>query len=260
MQAKGQRRVLALMMGVFLAGAGGAGAQSEPFDHQHSTLAKVLQLHVKDGLVDYRALSENPGDLNRYLDQLAAVPERTFQSWVIPQRLAFLINLHNATVLKMVADRYPIPSFQRVSGLFRDPWEQPTVRVFGANITLAILRDNMLRRHYAEPAIHFALVPAALGAPMLRAEPYTPDRLYEQLEDQGRAYLNDFRRNRIDRTGNRLTLSPVFRWYNEDFVKRAGSLEAYVKPYLSAELGSRDFSIRYGSYDWALNDQHPTSP
>lgn len=233
---------------------------AQAFDHQHATYAQVLQRYVHDGLVDYRALCLDPALLHRYLDELAAVPEWTFESWIIPQRLAFLINLHNATALQMVVDAYPVPSFQRVSGLFRDPWEQPTVRLFGNAITLRILRDNLMRRDYAEPGIHFALVPAALGAPAIRAEPYVPDRLAQQLDDQARTFLKNVRNNRIDRGRRRLSLSPLFRWYEADFVKRAGSIEAYLRPYMPDGMDSRGFSVRYLSYDWALNDAQPGRP
>ncbi len=200
--------------------------------HTHAAFAAILQQHVRDGLVDYRALSEHPEALQQYLDQLAAVSERTFNGWVIPKRLAYLINLYNATVLKMVADAYPVRSFQRVSGWFGDPFTEPSVRLFDARITLTILRDNIMRRHYAEPGIHFALVPAARGAPPLRNEPYQPDRLYEQLEDQVRVFLADPHNNEINLARERLELSPIFKRFQEDFVQRAGSVRVYLQPYL----------------------------
>ncbi len=232
-------------------------ALAQEFDHTHAALAAILQQHVRDGLVDYRALSQHPEALNQYLDQLAAVSERTFNGWVIPKRLAYLINLYNATVLKMVADAYPVRTFQRVSGWFGDPFTEPTVRLFGARITLTILRDNIMRRHYAEPGIHFALVPAARGSPPLRNEPYQPDRLYEQLEDQVRLFLADSHNNKIDLARERLELSPIFRRFQEDFIQRAGSVRVYLQPYLPAGQRAGDFSIRYRSFDDALNDLHP---
>lgn len=230
------------------------GAADSTFDHTHATYARVLQEVVRDGKVDYQALKRHPDGLRRYLDELAAVEERTFNGWVIPQRLAFLINLHNATVLDMVVERYPVHSFKRVAGWFGDPFTKPVVRLFGNRITLTILRDNIMRRHYAEPAIHFGLVPAARGAPPLREEPYRPDGLYRQLDDQLRRFLADEHNNRVDVTRQRLELSPVFRWYQEDFERKAGSVAVYLRPYLDTSGRARDFSIRYRSYDWSLND------
>lgn len=231
--------------------------QTREFDHTHAAYADLLKTVVKDGLVDYRALRANPEPLRRYLDELAAVSERTFNGWDIPQRLSYLINLYNATVLSMVADRYPVGSFKRVAGWFGDPFTKPVVRLFGNRITLTILRDNILRRHYAEPAVHFGLVPAARGAPPLRAEPYVPARLYDQLDDQLGRFLADAHNNEVDLVRGRLELSPIFRWYKADFDLRAGSVEDYLRTWLSKSSRVTDFSIRYRSYDWKLNDLHP---
>ncbi len=224
------------------------------FDHQHTIYAGVLRQVVEDGRVDYQALHDYPDELERYLNELAAVSDRTFGTWTLPQRLSFLINLHNATVLKMVAARYPVSSFRRVAGLFRDPWAQPVVRVFESRITLAALRDTMIRRSYAEPGVHLALCPAAVGGPPLRAEPYVPERFYEQIEEQLTQFLADERLNRVDQPRKRLYLSPLFRWYEDDFVRRSGSLEGYLRPFLPAGAGE-NMSIRYRSYDWSLNDR-----
>lgn len=226
------------------------------FDHQHTFYAGVLEQVVKDGRVDYQRLHDDPGELDRYLDELASVSDRTFGSWTLSQRLSFLVNLHNATVLKMVATRYPVSSFRRVAGMFRDSWAQPVVRVFESRITLAALRDNLIRRSYAEPGVHLALCPAALGGPPLRAEPYVPERFYEQIEDQLTKFLADGRLNRVDQSRNRLYLSPLFRWYEDDFVRRSGSLVGYLRPFLPDGVGEK-VGIRYLSYDWSLNDWKP---
>ena len=36
-----------------------------PFDHEHRLLDQVLQKHVENGLVNYRALQADPETLNR---------------------------------------------------------------------------------------------------------------------------------------------------------------------------------------------------
>jgi hypothetical protein len=232
------------------------------FDHAHPRYAAVLRDHVREGLVDYAGLKVHPEPLAAYLDELAAVTEREFNSWVVAERLSFMINLYNAQVLQLVADHYPVSGIRRIGGWFGTPWnERPVVRLFGNRITFDILVDNYMRRHYAEPAIHLALVCATRGAPPLRDEPYVPDRLYDQFLDQGRAFLVRAPGNRIDLEGRRLYLSPVFQRYQEDFERKAGSVAAYVRIYVAPDLGEalrrERFSIRYTDYDWALNDQTP---
>jgi hypothetical protein len=254
MQAKTSALLLGILLGMSFIEQ---PAQAQDIDHTHAAYAVILSEVVQNGQVDYRALHQHPEALNRYLDDLASVSERTFNGWDIPHRLSYLINLHNATVLKMVADRYPVRSFKRVAGWFGDPFTKPAVRLFGNRITLTILRDNIMRRHYAEPAIHFGLVPAARGAPPLREEPYVPDRLYEQLDDQLKRFLADEHNNHVDRVHGRLQLSPIFRWYKADFEWRAKSVENYLRPHLAISGQTQEFSVRYRSYDWALNDLSP---
>lgn len=250
---------LAVALAMMCWSAGAAPVEAPGFDHRHTRLAALLERHVRDGAVDYRGLKRDRAELAGYLDELAGVKEREFNSWVVPERLAYLINLHNAQVLLMVVDRYPVGRFSRVTGWFGgDPREKPVVRLFGNTTTLNVIVHNMLRRHYAEPAIHFALCSAARGGPPLRPEPYLPDRIYEQFADQGRTFLSTGPWNRVDVPHRKLYLSPVFKWYREDFVRKAGSLDAYVRIYLRDDLAQamrdRRFAVRFTSYDHGLND------
>lgn len=255
MHAGVRRKVAAVLL---WAGLCALAAAAEPFDHAHTLYDGVLRRVVRDGLVDYRALKADPQDLKRYLDTLAEVAEGEFGSWTVPQRLAYLINLYNAQTLQLVVDHYPVRSIKRTAGWFGDPWKLSIVRLFGNRVTLDIVEHNLIRRHYAEPAVHFALVRGTRGSPPLRGEAYVPDRLYDQLLDQGRAFLASPPRNRIDAGKRRLYLSPVFKWYADDFTRKAGSVQAYVRIYFPEEVAAvmqrGGFSIRYTDYDWSLND------
>lgn len=252
----GFRVTAAAALGLFLPWAAFA-----EFDGSHARYASVLSRHVSDGRVDYQGLKRDPGELDRYLEEVASVPEREFNGWVVPDRLAFLVNLHNATCLRMVRDRYPVGSFRRVAGWFKDPWQVPALDLFGSRLTLAILRDNMMRRHYAEPGIHLALNWGARGCPPLREEPYIGSRFYEQLADQGARFFARPEWNAVDIRSRTVTLSPIFRWYRGDFERRAGSVADYVRIYFSEEV--RDLAARgrlrveYGRFDWNLNERKP---
>ena len=83
-------------------------------------------------------------------------------------------------------------------------------RAAGEELTLDDIEHGRLRTDYNEPRIHFALVCAALSCPPLREEAYRGDILDEQLDDQGRAFLNDPRENRLERERGRVHLSKIF--------------------------------------------------
>ena len=234
-------------------------ASAAAFDHSHDLLDKVLKQRVdKDAQVDYRALKRDRTDLDAWLKNAEAVSERDFNSWTEPQQLAFLINLYNAGTLRMIVDNYPIESIKKIGSLFKGPWDQKVVRLFGETVTLGHIEHDILRKKYNEPAIHFVIVCAAKGCPPLRAEAYTSDKLKAQLDDQGRVFLAQRDKNRVDLANRTLHLSPIFKWFDGDFEKKAGTGQSFIPGYLQegyrSHLNAGKFKIRYTDYDWSLNE------
>jgi hypothetical protein len=122
-----------------------APAQDAPFDQTHAAFTSVLQQQVKNERVNYAALKKNPEALGGYLVTLAAVKEAEFKGWSTDQRLAFLINLYNAATLKLVVDHYPVKSIKDIGSLFKGPWDQSVVKVFGQDVTLNHIEHDIIR-------------------------------------------------------------------------------------------------------------------
>jgi hypothetical protein len=237
----------------------GQAVAAAEFDQSHALLTRVLTQYVKDARVDYAALKAHPQDLNRYLDQIAAVSKAEFKKWNEPQQIAFLSNAYNAYTLRLIIDHYPVKSIKDIGGFVKSPWDQPVVKLFGETITLNTVEHGILRKDHAEPRIHFALVCAAKGCPPLRREAYVGERLAGQLDDQAKQFLATTNKNRVE-TGERvLYLSPIFKWYRADFEKKSGSVLAALKPFWpeksAAALAKGNLKIRYTDYDWSLNEQ-----
>lgn len=225
------------------------------FDQSHASLDGVLKKYVTaDAKVKYKSLKANRTNLDTYLGEVSAVTSSEFNGWTKDQQLALLINLYNAATLKLVIDNYPVESIKKIGGLFKGPWKQPVVRLFGKVITLDTLEHKVLRTQYSEPRVHFAIVCAAVGCPPLRAEAYTAAKLDSQLEDQGHRFLADTNKNYV--TGEALYLSPIFKWFAEDFTKENKYVTNYVRKYFpketAAKIGS-GFPVEYTDYDWSLN-------
>ena len=246
---------------LFFAGvlAAGAFAQAAAFDHTHARYGVVLERFVRDGLVDYRGLHEDPAGLDAYLDTLAAVGRRDFERWSREDQIAFLVNLYNARTLRLIVDHYPVESIKDIGGWFRSPWKLPVVRLFGKAVTLDHVEHDVLRARYEEPRIHFALVCAAMGCPPLRREPYVGARLDAQLDDQGRTFLADRPKNRFEAAEQVLHLSPIFKWFREDFTTEGRTVAGFVRPFLPEDdarrLSPGSVRIRYTDYDWSLNER-----
>lgn len=249
-------RCLFLWLGALFA-LGGVLHAAEPFDLTHARWTRILTAHVKNGEVDYAALKASPQELQSYLDSLAAVTRPEFDAWPEPDQIAFLLNLYNAATLKLVADNYPVKSIKDIGGLFGNPWKLKVVRLWDRLTTLDDVEHGILRAEYQEPRIHFALVCAARSCPPLRPEAYVGKRLDAQLQDQGRIFLADRAKNRVDPAGQTLWLSPIFKWFQEDFTANGKTVAEFVVPFLPAAeisgVSPKDFKVRYTDYDWSLN-------
>jgi len=233
-------------------------AQAQEFDLNHAQYNALLARYVHEGLVDYAGLKSGRADLDAYLAAAGNVPMATFQRWSKDDQLAFLINVYNATTLQLIIDNYPLKSIKSIGSLLKGPWDQDSTALFGKVISLDTLEHKIIRKNYAEPRIHFALVCAALGCPSLRAEAYSGTRLHDQLDDQTRTFLSTPEKNRLDSDKGKLYLSPIFKWYKEDFEATSSSLAAFVAPYMGATDSPDAFEkydIAFTDYDWSLNDQ-----
>jgi len=264
-------RLAAMLLAAALINWAGV-VDAEEFDQTYAGYDGLLKTYVTDGRVDYKGLKTDPNALDRYIDSAAGVPEEQFNSWTQSQRLAFLINLYNAATLKLVVDHYPVKSIKDIGSLFKGPWDQPVVRLYGKTITLNHLEHDILRKQYSEPRIHMALVCAAKSCPQLRSEAYTTEKLDEQLNDQSRQYLVSPAGLNVDRKKKVVYFSSIFKWYGEDFVAKyspttgfAGldKTERAVANFCSAYLISADreflatggYSVKYLDYDWSLNEK-----
>ena len=222
-------------------------------EKQNQLYENVLKLHVKDGLVDYSGIKANPQNLDKYLAQTSQTSKEEFNGWNKDEQLAFLINLYNAQTLDLVANNYPVKSIKDIASDSGGPWEQPVVSLFGDSISLDTLEHNVIRKNYPDARVHFALVCGAIGCPVLINTPYQAPILDKQLDEQTKVFLMDKDKNSIDTSANILRLSPVFDWFEEDFIKQSGSVIAFVNPYFNNQANG-DFKIEYTNYDWSLND------
>jgi uncharacterized membrane protein YdjX (TVP38/TMEM64 family) len=234
-----------------------SGAQ--PVDH--STFDVLLKRHVVDGMVDYDAFKTSP-EFAGYLASLdkvnpAVLPEK--------ERIAFWVNVYNAFTIQLINkhnERQSIRNINKTGGVFKfyGPWREQLVKAGGKVYHLDNVEHDILRKEFKEPRIHFALVCAAMGCPPLRSEAYTGAALDEQLEDQGKIFMNNPTKNRVDVGANLFNWSLVFEKFGGDFGPDAKAVGRYAARYLPqgperALLEKGGFKTRQLPYDWTLNSQ-----
>lgn len=228
--------------------------ETADFDHSHRLYGKVLNEYVYDGLVDYSALQSSPELLNAYLNNLGNIHRAEFDLWTENEQKAFLINLYNAAILKFIIDHYPVSSVKKMGDWFSSPWKDKFVQLFGEITTLDFIEHELLRKNFNDPRIHFALVGAAKGYPPLGNKPYTAKKINKELREQGKLFMSQPEKNSIDRENSTLYLSPIFKWFKDDFKVRARTLNAFVSNYFPGRPNLRNYKIKYTDFDWSLND------
>ena len=113
------------------------------------------------------------------------------------------------------------------------PWDKKIVNLHGDTISLNQLEHEVIRKNYKEPRIHFALVCAAKGCPVLISDAYTGDTLESQLENSTKAFLSAPDKNKIDDANQVIVVSPIFDWFADAFSAKSGSVVAFIAPYYS---------------------------
>lgn len=231
--------------------AAGLTAQEapEPEANLHAPFDALLRRHVRDERVDYLTWRDHDADeLARYLDRLAAVePAKLGRD----ERLAFYINLYNATMIGAVLRR--VDATYSPSANDWSVFDEKLVRVAGRELSLDQLEHEIVRKEFGDPRIHVALVCAAESCPPLLPRAYRGDDLDEVLEANMRRFVRDPRRNRIER--DPLELSKLFEWYAADF-GGAEAVPAWVARYAgNPELAERE--VEFIEYSWTLNLAEP---
>lgn len=218
---------------------------------------QLLRQYVDpQGRVDYaRWQGEADSTLKDWLQQLSTVevPELNRS-----QQLAFWLNLYNALVIDQVLAVYPIDSIRpTLLGLpnwlaFLRFFQRPVYRLGTRDYSLNDIEHGTIRAQFREPRIHFALVCAAIGCPLLRNQAYQPDQVDAQLEDDARRFIRNSEKVRYEAPV--LYCSKIFQWYQKDFGGTTAGIVQFVQPYLNAEL-SESTAVRYLPYDWRLNQR-----
>jgi hypothetical protein len=228
---------------------GGAGAQPR---FAHTAWDALLKKHVSaKGVVDYRGFISDSVALNGYLGQLAANPPQE-KSWSRDEQLAYWLNAYNAYTVQLIARHYPLKSINDIKKAgAKSPWDIPFIALNGTRFTLNHIEHEVLRKQFADPRVHFAIVCASQSCPKLATEAFEAGKLNGQLDRLTREFLDDPSRNKITAgrpryrrfsTGSRM-ISP----------KRA-PVPDFINQYATAKIG-KGAKIGYLAYDWGLNDK-----
>ncbi|MBL8567174.1 MAG: DUF547 domain-containing protein [Hyphomicrobiaceae bacterium] len=236
----------------------------------HSAWGRLLATYVKPtphGLnqVDYKAFkASGQRELKDYVARLEASDPAKLDR---PEQFAFWANLYNAKTIDIVLDHYPVGSIREIEiggGLFGlikksvgagGPWKAQVLKVSGAPLSLDDIEHKILRPVFKDPRVHYSVNCASRGCPNLGTEAFTGATIDAQLDAGARAFVNHPRGIAV--TGDSITASSIYDWFQSDFGGSAAGVLEHVRKYAAPELAQRLSglsSIASYDYDWKLND------
>ncbi len=221
---------------------------------------QLLHQYVDQGKVDYRAWQADSAALKQWLNEISSADG--VENLEPNQQLALWLNLYNALVIDQVLERYPIdsirPTFLGIPNWisFLQFFQRNVIKINNQPYNLNQIEHDTIRPQFRDPRIHFALVCAAVGCPLLRNEAYQPERVQQQLEEDAQRFINNPQKVRCEPPF--LYCSQIFKWYEKDFLIQHPSISVYIQQYLSPTVPDAmrsGLTIRYLTYDWSLNQR-----
>ncbi len=191
--------------------------------------------------------------LETYLEYLQQIDPRKYSR---KEQKAYWINLYNALTVQVILDNYPLTSILSIGEDNKGPWDDVVAEIAGVELTLNAIEHKILRKHWQDPRIHFAVNCASIGCPNLQAQVFTATNSDQLLDKAAKEYLSHPRGAVFE--NNTLVLSSIFDWYGDDFGKtqqqRLHTLSTYLPEQRAKELKNYTGYIKY-HYDWNLNDK-----
>ena len=240
--------VLLLMM---MATATVAWAQAaDPYEQWE----KVLTRFVNElGEVDFRALARERGDLDGFLAIIARASPRSQPDLFATResQLAYYLNAYNALAMFNVIDTgFP----GRLSGLFKIKFFGfRKFTVGGERLTLYALENDVIRP-LGDARVHFALNCMAVGCPRLPRTAFRAETLDAQLDAEARRFFGEQRNLHVDLERQTVNVSELLKFYAEDFLARAPTLNAYINLFAQAQVPDH-YGVVFIDYDWTVNDE-----
>ncbi len=216
----------------------------------HQIWDLLLKKHVSTtGNVNYKGFLQDKEKLENYISQANAA--YLLGKMTSKEQLAYWINIYNANTIKLVIDNYPVSSITEIKRGDKKTWDIPFIKIGSKMYSLNNIENDIIRKKYNEPRIHFAVNCASVGCPELRNEAFTASKLETQLQEQTKKFINDNSKNTINSSS--VEISKLFDWYKADFTKN-GTVIDFINKY-STTKASSNAKISYKEYSWKLNSK-----
>jgi len=187
-----------------------------PETYRFTVYDGLLKKYVKDGLVDYTHLKQDP-DLQNAVAALESVaPDKLKDE---KERVCFWINACNLLTLKVICNHYPVTTTDKLSQY----WSQERFIIGGESTAVARVNEralNELDDRRVTPACVFLICRGSLGYPPLTDHAITPETLETDAKIAAYKFINNEHNAFYDDEKLDFLLSPLFKRY-EPIIRRS---------------------------------------
>jgi hypothetical protein len=229
----------------------------------HGGWDSIVQRYVDashpSGINRFKYNTVSPKDRQALKDYLHTMQMVAVSGLNLDEQKAYWINLYNALTADVILDHYPVKSIRDIDispGLFSNgPWDAKLLTIEGEKVSLNDIEHRILRPIWHDNRVHYAVNCASLGCPNLQPQAFTSRNLDTLLEKTARDFINHPRG--VSLINNRLQVSSLYFWFEEDFGASEKGIIQHLRKYLSPEnlkkLDAAQKGIRH-QYDWSLNE------
>jgi len=234
-----------------------------PVTVHHADWDLILQRYVDvshpSGIYRFKYSRVSPTDRQALKDYLQKMQRVDVSGLTRGEQKAYWINLYNALTVDVILDHYPVKSIRDIDispGIFSSgPWDAKLLFIEGEKISLNDIEHRILRPIWQDNRVHYAVNCASLGCPNLQPLSFTAQNLDMLLDKAARDFINHPRG--VSFINNRLQVSSIYFWFQEDFGASENGIIRHLKKYLTPDnlkkLDAVHKKIRH-QYDWSLNE------
>ncbi|NNU16902.1 DUF547 domain-containing protein [Parvularcula sp. ZS-1/3] len=126
------------------------------------------------------------------------------------QQLVYWFNLHNITLMAVLAERYPVvePSRMLVDGVLLH--DAPLIEIDGVTLSLRDIREEIVYKNWEDPRVIYGFWHGDLAGPSILTSAWNAGTLNSDLNKNADEFVNSLRG--VDGVGKRsLGVSPIYK-------------------------------------------------
>ncbi len=155
-------------------------------------------------------------------------------------QLAYWFNLHNVTLINLIADNHPVKFPDRIEpikGQDMQLHDAKVLRVAGKSLSLRDIREKIVYQHWQDPIVIYGFHDGSLGGPNIAIQAYDRHVVNQLLTRNAEEFTNSFRGYK------RGKISPIYKNVSQFFFPAGHKdirphLQRFMRPEVFKDLSS----------------------